>query len=229
VPINWDPQPGDNRTHTKFIVTQQRSLFEDYRKTVKTWQIHVWDAGVPDEDRVRLRLFPEIQPMISKAQQDHARKLKEGKTTTEPEHKFVVIGGPLDIDVCPAQENADRIAATACRLLNKYPNPINSKEFPDELDPRIKFSGFRSFIEMTTLIQATPQFDFRRLRHVFKHHDMTSGCYYLSPTPSVTLDPFNNTKWAVKLPVFILDLVGEKNLWVKAQIDDGAFISWYLR
>ncbi|KAJ4324428.1 hypothetical protein N0V94_001326 [Neodidymelliopsis sp. IMI 364377] len=224
VPINWDPQPGDERGHTKFTEKQQRLLFADYRKTVKTWQIHVWDAGVPDEDCVRLRLFPEIKPMLSRGQQDHARKLKEKKTSTEPEHKFVVIGGPLDIDVCPTQEDADRIAATACRLLNKYPNPIESKEFPDELDLRTKFSGFRTLIEMTTLIQATPRFDFRKLRHFFKHNDMMSGCYCLSPTPGVTLDASNNTKWAVKLPVFILDPVGgEKNLWVKAQIDDGTF------
>jgi hypothetical protein len=165
VDINWNPRPGDERGLAKFTARQQRSLFEDYRKTIKTWQIHVWDAGVPEEDRVRLRLFPEIQPLNSRPQQDHDRKLKEGSTTTEPEDKFVVIGGPLDIDVCPTQDDADRIAATACRLLNKYPNPIDPNEFPDELSPRSKFSGFRTLIEMTTLIQATPRFDFRKLRH----------------------------------------------------------------
>lgn len=66
VVINWDPQPGDPKAPSDYKVADQEAAFAKWRRSIKTWRIHVWNSALPVEEQVQLRLFPEIMPKPSR-------------------------------------------------------------------------------------------------------------------------------------------------------------------
>ncbi|KAH6618580.1 hypothetical protein C7974DRAFT_440909 [Boeremia exigua] len=236
VDINWDPQPGDVMTPSlSKTPNRQTPKFQAYRKTIKTWRLFIWNTVLPGNNRVILLLPQSVAHQLKGSPRLSTKTCYPAKATSPaPSIRLPVYiplcqawGGPHNFtttdDVCPTQMDADRVGTAACRLLNKYLLPISETEFPDPVVYRSPFSGFRTLLEMLALTRAIPNFDFRTLRHVFQHNDMTYGFYCLSPTPGLSHDMRGGTKWAVKLPEFVLDCVDrDAQLWLKVQMDESS-------
>ena len=93
--------------------------------------------------------------ITSKAQLSYLQKSRV-QTVTPPRPELrdqsIVIGGPLDITVCPTQADANRVVAGACRLLNRYPLLIDTNDFPNKLRNKSLFLGFCTLLKITSLI-----------------------------------------------------------------------------
>jgi hypothetical protein len=68
-------------------------------------------------------MFPEIVHTLT-------RMNGKGAFVSHP-YKYWVMGGPLDINVCPSESEALKVAQEACRLLNKLPFHIDAADFPE--------------------------------------------------------------------------------------------------
>lgn len=97
--------------------------------------------------------------------------------------RHTIIGGPLDIDVCPTDADAVRVATEACRLVNKYPLEIDALEFPEEeetaYDKAGRYPALRTLMELPSLLKMRPNFDFGTLRYVFRSDKRAHGAYFL--------------------------------------------------
>jgi len=208
VRVTWDPVAGEKTTPTAFLATPQQDQMAKYSKIIKTWRIHVWNDTLPATDQKHLRLFPEAEPMNSRLYFQWRKKANPGPPLTDAE-KHITRGGPLDIHVCPTQAQAEQIAAEACRLMNKYPADIRVDDFPERVlfGTKGKDSEMRRIIELMSLL-VLGEFNFQKIRYVFRHQERTMpGQYCLYPVPN-KLDISKsqvNLMYRFTLPVFIPD------------------------
>lgn len=185
--INWDPTENDTPQWGRMNLREQQDKITQYTKIIKTWRIRVFNSAAPEDDRKRLRLFPEIQPAFTKL-----GNLWHGGLVRQPSHNgiYFIRGGPLDAKICPTEPEAAKVAAEACKLLNKFPGPINDEDFPEEvsLNDRKVSSGMiaRKLIELLSLRAYKANFDFDDIRYVFRYATKNDpGQYFLNTSPGL--------------------------------------------
>jgi hypothetical protein len=155
--INHNPAEGEKRGISKRTLTEEKTFIDRYNKKTKTWRVSVWNDALPKDQQKKLQIFPEVQKSPTSAQQQWNGRVTQAKKT--PKHTVppppadpyisICIGGPLDISACPNESAAFRVAAEACRLLDKYPFEIDIDDFPEE----IKFNGSHRSSGMRTLVE----------------------------------------------------------------------------
>ncbi|KAI8942961.1 hypothetical protein NX059_001000 [Plenodomus lindquistii] len=234
LPINWDPQDkkGDSRTFNRMPLAAQRSDLRRYNKKIKTWRIHVWNDASPKDQQKKLRLYPEVQIIDSMEQKLWLGKIKTQKRPTysvpppivEP-YKTIRLGGPLDINVCPTDSAAARVAAEACRLLNKYPLEIDPAEFPETVRPgRGKTCAMRTLIELQAMLKIKEQFDFRTMRYIFQSTVQESSAYCLKPPVVVNTYKDSRLLYEVNFPTFTLqDISNNSGRWTRITFTEGVY------
>lgn len=206
--VSWDPVEGEDKQVPRFQSLIKPAI-DKHLKKIKTWRIFVWNDALEKEQQRRLRLFPEprhVQTHIA-AMRNHERAvaLKNRKKDVPPPipfpYDYYRFGGPLDINVCPDEAAASRVAAEACRLLNKYPEEIHDADFPDAIGFRDVYgrTGMRSLIELMAMMKIHEKFDFRSLRYLFRSSSHVGGTYFLDlPTGA------RPTGYNITVPVFTL-------------------------
>jgi hypothetical protein len=99
-------------------LAEEKTLIDRCNKKIKTWRVFVWNDALPKGQQTKLRLFPEVQKSPTFAQQQWNGKVtqakKNSKHTVPPPpvdpYISICIGGPLDINICPNESAASRIA-----------------------------------------------------------------------------------------------------------------------
>jgi len=164
---------------------EQRDAIERYAKTIKTWRIKVYNDKQPKAEQIRLRLYPELSLLTTRARDMWLVKKSRGSNPgpLDPRHEWIRRGGPLDINVCPTLADAECIAAAPCRLLNRCPADIITTDFPEIFNTaQLKAEGnsmVRKVIELLSLSSWMPDFDYRNLRYVFRAYGWRPGSYGL--------------------------------------------------
>lgn len=168
--INWDPSIDEEKGLSK-AQGQEKRRMDDYRKLIKTWRIYVFNSSASEAAPRSLRLFPEVKAMPTAIRANYERNLGRLPVAKHPprpddSHMFFRIGGPLDVNICPTETDAQKVAAEACSLLNKYPLEIDESEFPEESDFGVSSkrpSTARNLIELMALQVLRSDFDFWRI------------------------------------------------------------------
>ncbi|KAB2109672.1 hypothetical protein AG0111_0g944 [Alternaria gaisen] len=230
--INWDPVESEEKKPYFLKQQDQMTMLAKYRKKMKTWRVFVWDDALPKDQQTKLRLFPEHAPQSTRQEQAWIKKealwksQKRDMSALPPlvfPYKNAIIGGPLDINVCPDEATASRVAAEACRLLNKYPLEIDSVDFPQQTGAKgePKSSGMRTLIELMAMRKIKDDFDFRSLRYIFHSTAQESGYYCLSPQVSISKALGAGSRYYVVLPTFTTeDIDINKRKWTRLAIND---------
>ena len=207
VDITWDPQPGQSTTVRNYIkVDAVKAAVREWSKKKKTWSIHVWNDSLPKSEQTQYRLFPEIAPVHTKWLVDWKRNGSNKKSEPEDRYKFWVTGGPLDVDICPTEKDVVKVAMEACRLLNKFPSPIESLDFPEEMENHQycrSGQSMRQIIELQSLRILRDDFDFRSLRYTFRAPHVPAA-YHLNPLVSaLSMYRGKDVSWFMRVPVLV--------------------------
>lgn len=196
--MNWSPR--EERNGTKLVPwIQQKASIERYHQRIKPWRIHVWDQALPVKDQALLRLYLEIEPG-----QTRALVHFHGGNRSEPAdpYRYLVRGGPLDETICQTKADAHKVAREACRLLNKLRN-LNPSDFPETVSLLYVDWDVRKTIELLSLNELGPQFNYRRIRPVLWNTERRSpGQYTLSHRPTVRKH-HRGLNYLVQLPIFL--------------------------
>ena len=206
VMVTWDPSEGELVSSANMTTAEQMKRMDQYYKVIKTWRLRVWNDALPIDQRGKLlRLFPEMKPQYTKRMEAFLRLKGDPDPTDRSKHQRR--GGPLDISVCPTKVDACRVAAEACRLLNKLPLDIKASDFPEELDLSLASGSefeFRKLVELMSLRVLSSNFDFNRLRYVFRFLGRKArGSYRLHPKLSVSKDKWGTTKYQCLFPCLV--------------------------
>jgi hypothetical protein len=192
--VNWDPIDESDELLAPKRTGECRALMDKYRKTIKTWRVTVFDGALPKTEQKRLRLFPEYE-------QEETNIWRNGKLSAKPttpeNEKYIQRGGPLDDTICPSPADVDKVGAEACRLLNKYPDAIPDSEFPHEVGHGRY--PMRSTLELMSLQAIREDFDFRRIRYVFR---CASSLHYHAYYPLGIKPSTRNFGYHVPVPSF---------------------------
>lgn len=66
VEVNWDPSEYEEVAPGAFSLIDKRVMMERWYRTIPTWRIYVFNQALPETGQVRLRLFPEYKPTVSR-------------------------------------------------------------------------------------------------------------------------------------------------------------------
>jgi len=212
VTVTFDPQGDQSRTllpYNKTKATSIMAFIDAWIKVIPTWEVRLWnDARQPsEEEREYLYMFPEIVHITTTA-------IPKASFPSQSYQSYG-IGGPLDINVCPSESEALKVAQEACRLLNKIPFHIDAAHFP-EFQPiwRVKASKIRQLLELMSMsVLQDGKFDFRGLRPILQSNATSPSAYCISPL----VNPFfrsyaamnQSVGWEFLAPTFVLNSTGK--------------------
>ncbi|KAH3920516.1 hypothetical protein HBH56_005590 [Parastagonospora nodorum] len=233
VTVTFDPQGDQSRSQysyrNKDTITK---AIDGWVKVIPTWEIRLWnDAQQPnEEEREYTYIFPEMAHSLTKMN-------AKGAFVPHP-YKYWVMGGPLDINVCPSESEAKRVAQEACRLLNKLPFHIDAVDFP-EFQPiwRTSVPKVRQMLELMSMsVLRDGKFDFRDLRPIFQSDSVSHFAYCISPVVNPLYRSYEGAipyvGWEFIAPTFIQNSAGNtrESAWLRMLLrgDEETYPSGFL-